>query len=194
MLTVLSLITPPAAAGGNWERGLYRYGFRCTIHSQPEDIHDQHTIRGWLMFEGKTPFQWKCGGPFTPKYPTVTLRWFIYTHADGAPLQNTLSFNLSTAANQNLPDTMGFAQSIGILDLDPETHAFLGYVLQLIREAGTAQLPGPRHHSYTFEQPYDTHLDHFASGFPMPTALILWWIFWALGTLYALLSRSYERT
>lgn len=159
--------------------GFFDYSFRSNYFPAMEG----DPSISYVELEGRAPRRFKVYGGVSPIYDTMSLKWNLNSGYEGRPeghvLLNLDSHTISDGEGSVPLDIEHLIAVIGIPDR-PANRVTLQYLLNVLEDCHTGQLPRPSHHGYNFEDPMPGRMQHVALGFMLNYFILTWVGIWIL--------------
>ena len=179
ILTVGVVFRRTCQGGTGNGAGIFNYEFNCDIFP---DIEEDPSI-SYVVLQGQAPRRYKCYGGVSPIYDTISMKWSLNAGNLGRP-EGHILLDLASAAIDDegriVPlDSDHLLEVIGIPDR-PANRATLKYLLDILRDCHTGQLPKPSHFSYRLKEPMPVTIRHVALGYRVDYFTLSWGGIWLL--------------
>jgi hypothetical protein len=159
--------------------GFFDYSFRSTYFPAMEGDPSISCVE----LEGQAPRRFKVYGGVSPIYNTMSMKWSLNSGYEGRPEGHVLlDLNSDTICDGegSVPlDSEHLIAVIGIPDR-PANRVTLQYLLNVLEDCHTGQLPRPSHHGYNLKDPMPGRMQHVALGFMVNYSILTWVGTWIL--------------
>ena len=177
VLTVGFLFQRTCQGGTGNGAGFFNYSFRCEFFSNAEE----DPSISYVELEGQAPRRFKFYGGVSPIYETISMKWSLNTGYVGRPeghILLNLAKNTINDDGRSVPlDSNRLLEVMGIPDR-LGNRATLKYLLDILRDCHTGQLPRPSHFSYRLEEPMPGSICHVAHGYKVDYYVLTWGGIW----------------
>jgi hypothetical protein len=159
--------------------GFFDYSFQSLFFPSVEGDPSISDIE----LEGRAPRRFKVYGGVSPVYDQISMTWSLNPGYEGRP-EGRLLFDLDsdTIVDRDVRVPLDIEYLLAALEI-PDRHAnrlTLQYVLDVLEDCHTGQLPRPSHHGYTLQDPMSGGMRHVALGFMMSYSILTWVGIWIL--------------
>lgn len=159
--------------------GFFDYSFRSHFFPSVEGDPSVSDIE----LEGRAPRRFKVYGGVSPVYDQIFMKWSLNSGYEGRPEGNVL-FNLEsdTISDRDVSVPLDIEHLLAVMEIPdrPANRLTLQYLLDVLEDCHSGQLPRPRHHGYTLQDPMSGRMQHVALGFMVNYPILTWVGLWII--------------
>jgi hypothetical protein len=136
-----------------------------------------------IELQGRAPRRFKVYGGVSPVYDHISMKWSLNSGYEGRP-EGRLLFDLDsdTIVDRDVRVPLDIEHLLATLEIPdrPANRLTLQYVLDVLEDCHTGQLPRPSHHGYTLQDPMFGRMRHVALGYKVNYSILTWVGIWIL--------------
>ena len=180
LVSVVTFNTGLAGSGAGV--GAFAYWFQCKLEPDPIYHGQDKSVGGLITIEGRAPSRFKFDGGISPAYEKVSLEWILYsggaTGRSEGQVDIDLRENRIRKDGEPLPLEPSSLARVLAIDDSPANAVFLTALFDFLTDCRSGNIPRPRHHPYSFEDPIEGQMQHFAMGPSIRYPVIIWFSIW----------------
>ncbi len=179
ILSVGTVFRQSSQGGTGNGAGFFDYFFRS--HFFPSEEGDPSI--SYIELKGRAPRRFKVYGGVSPVYDEISMKWSLNSGYEGRP-EGRVLFHLhsDTISDRDVCVPLDIEHLLAAMEIPdrPANRVTLQYLLNVLEDCHTGQLPRPSHHGYNFEEPMPGSMQHVARGFMVNYSVLRWVGIWIL--------------